>query len=86
MLTSDVPVEATDIFRNQCHKHGYKLVPKVSDLELKKTMMDVSTCNLNQVEVNHHIVSSPQTDDLTSVINSFCHPDIIHEIRNKLLK
>lgn len=87
IVDSPVAEHVTDIFENQSHSHKYKRVPKVLNLELKKILRDTSSCKLNEDEVNDQTtVNCQRTSDLISVINAFCHPDVIYNVRNKLLE
>lgn len=70
----------TDLHDVAGHAHKYKIIKPISTFELDRILSDCLNSH-NAVDELH----LDQVDTLTSVINAFCHPDIICQIRNKFL-
>ncbi|XP_065220046.1 HSPB1-associated protein 1 [Planococcus citri] len=71
---------------DECHIHVYKFVPSISSADMMKIMKQISICDESEI-ANNEASSIAECDDghLKSLINAFCHPSVIAEVRNKLM-
>ncbi|KAK7578090.1 hypothetical protein V9T40_010295 [Parthenolecanium corni] len=72
-----------DLYDSTSHKHKYKIIRPISIFEFKKILPNCSNC---QYEItSEELFLEDHVDTLTTIINAFCHPDIIGQIREKFL-
>lgn len=71
----------TDLYNLAGHSHKYKIIRPISIFEFNRILPNCS----NSHNVAEELQLEDHVDTLTSVINAFCHPDIISQIRDKFL-
>lgn len=73
-----------EVHQEFSHSHKYKFIRTMSGEVMKELMRKISLCDQRkEVEVNS--VMENRESELHAVINAFCHPSIIAEVKNKLL-
>lgn len=73
-------------YTDECHNHVYKFIPCISGADMKKIMKQVSVCDKSGKTDNENSnIVECSTANLKSLINAFCHPSIITQVKNKLL-
>ena len=82
----NISIPSEKYYADECHNHVYRFIPSISCDELKKILKQGSICD--ELERTEDEISSPlkcNSSHLKSVIDAFCHPSIITEIKNKFL-
>lgn len=79
--SEEMPVETkADQYNLTSHCHKYKIIRSISVSEFYQLLPN---CNSDHAGTSEELVLDGHVNTLKSVIDAFCHPDIIFQVRNK---
>lgn len=77
----------TNFYKDIRHNHNYELIHKLTGNDIKAVLSQLFTCHEIHFENDKDIdIVAANLKSTISIINAFCHPDIISNIKNKFLQ